>query len=635
MKKTLLSLFAFALSLGMNAQTVLPSVPDGLQTSSTSVQQRVVTLSPQKAELAKNQRLVGYYTTDELAEYGLGIPNYGNNPNAKAAIELPPEVLKDYDGMKVVAIRFGLAYPQEKSRIFIARASEAGEVEDDIVSQDVTKAQKGWNTVSLNEPYTISYDDDLVIGFDFNQKSTKNGTSYTLDCYPLSCVSSGRTDLPLLIYAKIKNQEGWYNFGTKNGNLSVQLIVEGEFPDYAATPEDFGIIENGINTETTFNLSFSNGSKEAITDIDYKVAVDAVAGAEQHAAFETAVEKGYDGKVKITVPAISELGSHAVSVEITKVNGKENQAKNKVANGTIALVKEKYNRNLVIEEFTTEQCVNCPYGASQLNPAIEAADHSRVFAVCHHSGYYTDWLTGTWDSDITYLLFGGSGSTFAPAVMYNRNSGIWEGTGSKVLGVVGSVFETNVITAMINKKLEEKANAELTMSVAPNADKTQVTVTVSGRCNDAYDKAASLLTLYVTEDNVKAQSQSGATSYPYYHQHVIRYNNSSWGESVAWNDDNTFTKTFNIDLKTSWAKDQLAFVAFLNEYDKTNYDNCKIENSIGQKFESSTGINGIEDNASSTEVARYTLDGVKLSAPQSGLNILKLSDGRTVKVMVK
>ena len=635
MKKVLLSLFAFALSLGMNAQTIISPEVGTLQSCPISAQKRVASLSPQKIELASNQRLVGYYTTDELAEYGLGIPNYGSNPNARAAIELTPDVLKNYDGMKVVSIRFGLAYPLDKSRVFISRVTEAGEVGEDIVSQDVATTKKGWNQIDLTTPYVISYDDDLVIGFDFNQKSTKNGTNYTLDCFPLSVVSSGRTDLPLLLYAKIKNEEGWYNFGTSNGNLSVQLIVEGEFPDYAATPEDFGILENGINCETTFNLSFNNGSKEAIKDIDYIVSVDGVASAEQHVTLETAVEKGYDGKVKVTVPAISELGSHAVTVEITKVNGNKNLSKSRIAKGSVALVKEKYNRNLVLEEFTTEQCPQCPGGASRLSPAIEAADQSRVFAVCHHSGYYTDWLTGSWDSDITYLLFGGNGSTFAPGLMFNRNSDIWSGTGINTLGIVGSVPATEVITAMINTKLEEKANAELTMNILPNADMTQATVTVSGKCNDAYDKAASLLTFYVTENNVRAKAQSGATTNPYYHNHVIRYNNSSWGESVTWNDDNTFTTTFNVDIDALWDIDQLSFVAFLNEYSSKSYENCKIENSIGQKFSGETGINGIADDNASTEVSRCTLDGVKISAPQKGLNIVKLSDGRTVKVVVK
>ena len=43
-----------------------------------------------------------------------------------------------------------------------------------------------------------------------------------------------------------------------------------------------------------------------------------------------------------------------------------------------------------------------------------------------------------------------------------------------------------------------------------------------------------------------------------------------------------------------------------------------------------TGINGIS-NADATVVSRYAADGTRLSAPQKGLNIVKLSNGKTVK----
>lgn len=46
--------------------------------------------------------------------------------------------------------------------------------------------------------------------------------------------------------------------------------------------------------------------------------------------------------------------------------------------------------------------------------------------------------------------------------------------------------------------------------------------------------------------------------------------------------------------------------------------------------EKSTGINGIS-TADATVVARYAADGTRLSAPQKGLNIVKLSNGKTVK----
>ena len=47
-----------------------------------------------------------------------------------------------------------------------------------------------------------------------------------------------------------------------------------------------------------------------------------------------------------------------------------------------------------------------------------------------------------------------------------------------------------------------------------------------------------------------------------------------------------------------------------------------------------SGISGVH-NATATEAARYTLDGRQVSAPQRGLNIIRLSDGTVHKVIVK
>lgn len=48
-----------------------------------------------------------------------------------------------------------------------------------------------------------------------------------------------------------------------------------------------------------------------------------------------------------------------------------------------------------------------------------------------------------------------------------------------------------------------------------------------------------------------------------------------------------------------------------------------------------TGINDAQADSNKTVVARYTLDGQQIAAPQKGINILKMSDGTTKKVVVK
>lgn len=67
--------------------------------------------------------------------------------------------------------------------------------------------------------------------------------------------------------------------------------------------------------------------------------------------------------------------------------------------------------------------------------------------------------------------------------------------------------------------------------------------------------------------------------------------------------------------------------------DGFGFKNVGESSTVTVKFvynEKSTGINGIS-NANATVVARYAADGTRLSAPQKGLNIVKLSNGKTVK----
>ena len=84
--------------------------------------------------------------------------------------------------------------------------------------------------------------------------------------------------------------------------------------------------------------------------------------------------------------------------------------------------------------------------------------------------------------------------------------------------------------------------------------------------------------------------------------------------------------TLVVCRKVSLGKDKFGI-------EKFDYEDIGESSTITVHFvynEKSTGINGI-NNADATVVARYAADGTRLSAPQKGLNIVKLSNGKTVK----
>lgn len=633
MKRIFLSIASALFALGAAAQAAAPrpvsshivTLPKGQQADQV----------PQSSRISSDQRWFGLYDSDALAQFGRGFPQYpGDN---KAAISLKEEMLQAHVGSKVVGIRFGLCEPIGTSRVFIFACDRYGNGED-IVSQVVADTQVGWNTVMLDHPITITTKpgEEWLVGFDYQQLNDRIDGEYTSDCYPLSCVAEGATGQLLnLYYERLGTGAGkaWYESNLEDYNLSVQLLIQGNYHQYDVSVNDFGSLAFKMGTEVTVPVRFSNNSTEDVKSLDYVVTLDGVAGAEQHIDFETAIAPSHDGSFSVALPVGETAGTHDVAIEISKVNGNANESESKVSKGTVSVYADKYPRNLVIEEFTTEQCPNCPRVASLLHYYLETADPARVYAVCHHSAYHTDWLTQDCDLDLTYL-FNDNGTTYAPALMFNRqpdfNALYWSGNMDNVL------FPQSYddIEGYANYQLSLLSDAQLAMQVTVDKDSTVATLTVSGECNESLDQGQNLLTVYLTEDDITAHDQYGASGL-YYHQHVIRYYNSSWGDPIVW-ENNRFTTTYSIPIDPSWKKNDLHFVAFLNKHNTADKLDNRIENSVGMSFANAvTAVTAAKDGREATEVARYNAAGQRIDGPQKGLNIIRLSDGRTQKVVVR
>lgn len=70
-------------------------------------------------------------------------------------------------------------------------------------------------------------------------------------------------------------------------------------------------------------------------------------------------------------------------------------------------------------------------------------------------------------------------------------------------------------------------------------------------------------------------------------------------------------------------------------YDQFNVGNCVVENATDVVPADPTGIEEANTTREVRELARYSLDGRQLSQPESGVNIVRLSDGKVVKVAVR
>lgn len=628
MKKFLLSIAALAMSLTVSAQVDVQHQKAGVVEQCPYFAQQSVVVQKAAKKIAANQRWLGYYNSDALAEShkGMGLPDYpGEN---KVAICLSEEILKPYVGKNIVGMRFGLTEEIGNSSVSLFKqgGSAPGEV---CRTADVQNGAVGWNEVKFDEPYTIQAGEVLYAGYSYTQLSNKKDYK----SFPFSAVEEGLENQSLWVYCKIGNNAGWNEFGMGGANMSIQVLVEGDFAEYAVLPEDFGTLKGAKNKDLAVAVKFMNNSKEAVSSLGYVVSVDGVAGSEQSVDISPTVGVGAYGTFKANVPCGNTEGLKEVKVEVTKVNGHKNGASSTVANGKISIADKMYERNVCIEEFTTEKCGNCPRVAGFLHTYLEEADPTRVFAVCHHAGYYTDWLTKACDNKLLYL-FNDNGGSFAPAMMFNRepafDSQYAAGQKDNVT-IPRSAAEIKTIT---NYYLyETMADAKLDMTLTYDEGESKVIIVVTGESNKGYDTENALLTVYLTEDNVKAKNQSGASKF--YHQHVIRDYNSNWGDALTWN-DNKFSATYEFDVDEAWKKDDLKVVAFLNKHNTKNRLDNRIENVTGKDLiEKPTAIESVGSADNAVEVARYNAAGQRINGKQKGLNIVKLSNGTTLKVVVK
>lgn len=133
--------------------------------------QALAQLTPMhRADLAKNERLMGLYTSDAWNETGKAVSS--RNASYKVFTILPKERYEDYLDGKITAIRLALSEPCEVKNVFVWGVT----ARDELVPISETSAQEqtmtaGWNVVTLSEPLAIPTNfERLAIGYEFVQR---------------------------------------------------------------------------------------------------------------------------------------------------------------------------------------------------------------------------------------------------------------------------------------------------------------------------------------------------------------------------------------------------------------------------------------------------------------------------------
>ena len=563
MKKLFLSFMTLIVCLTINAQNAMPNQiwqkSPNLRVEQVAKPSGVRTMGVPKATIIPNENQMWWGYFNESSGYeGIGT---GITETFDAAIYIPANhTFVGKSIIKAIRVYFDEVSSLNNVKVWISKSSLPENVlnADCVQSVDVSSLTEGSNDIVLTTPFAV------------NNEAIYVGYSFTAGGY---CVMQGGNYLDNSLFLRSSQSVTEWEVVDYFGCLAMQILIENNsFPDNMATPSNFGNSVVEIGKSTDIGVIISNGGRSTIENLSYTISSNGNTSTEK-TINNVSIPYGRKEKVFIPFEADAMEGKVQKTLTITKVNGKANTATEQSATGFLQTVTQlkTYPRTTLIEEFTTEYCGWCPTAAGELSSAIMTYPElaSQVAIVCHHAGYYTDWLTIDADRSYTWFYNDG-GSTYAPAFMWDRYA---EDGKTAVTGRLGDAANYK---SMLESRLIRPAYVSLELTAYFNESKDKIVVsTNSERSWDLCDTPARI-TLILTEDNIEAHSQSGASG-SFTHQHVSRAVNEIWGSVLEWN-NNKASYSYIFDLDPSWKKDDLKVVAFISGYDDRDPTNCTVEN---------------------------------------------------------
>ena len=647
MRKILLSLTVLMLSASAFAQgNIIKAQAGTLQrnTEASASSRHKANKAPKKISLADNQLILGGYANDYYTTDGLGL-NVSTPTTFPVALGLPVEDFLPFDGGKVVKIRFALAQATTVSRVFIAPVSN-GITGNDLVSQNVRANAAGWTEVTLDNPLVLDFSayDELLIGFDYKQNS---------GAYPLSIVEQGNTYYDSFIYSGAK----WNNLGHDYGNLSVQAIVEGDFPGNSARPVNMGNVIVPLGGETTKYLTVVNTGKGQLQSLDYVLSIDGVDQPEQHATLYGAGFGETDYAPVTFTSAATEINQQ-YTLTVTKVNGEPNNETRNSVSGLVASTTKDFVHRVVVEEFTGTECGWCPRGIVGMEMLRNTYNDLFVGIAIHQYNSSDPMFIAS--TSYAYIDFEGAPEC---AVQRQGLADPYYGVNNQNFGI-SSLFESVAAQpAFANVELEAQWNNDST-KVDVKADVESIldgvdynlefvligdslagTTTAWKQTNYYYQYTAAQidspdLAPWCRNGTNGKSSVSGlkfndvalASSYVSGKNKVTPIENISLQEKVT--REYTLTLPTKASLKKAIKPNLVFAIALLIDPADGSIVNAAKVPVAGYESSETTGIATVSKNDSGI-TTRYALDGRQLSTPQKGMNIIRKADGTTRKVFVR
>lgn len=489
-----------------------------------------------------------------------------------------------------------------------------------VLSTDtIVTPAKGWNTVALTKPVDITSDmQTLYVGYSYHQKSTSKA---------MSCPKTPEPGYSCFIRS---GNDEWKDY-SNDYTVSVEALVYGDkLPKYDLTLSALDVQQNYVvdNGNLEFTMKVFNNATVTINGFDAVCTVD---GSDEkytvHCDSSIAYNESKTITMTISPTAIQTMDPATRTLTVTLTNlteGEDEIPSDNTLSGTFNVTLHSFVRNVLLEEFTTEKCTNCPRVASYVHDAMNEPEfQGRLNTMENHAGYYTDSFTATFHNDWTWFF----DNLYAPAVLYDRHAEDGAVTAVTCPNSKLELFEG------IRKRLRETAFVSLKVTADVDGENQKINVKVTGtRAKENFTKNPARITVVLTETNLAAISQAGAGG-DYTHYNVGRRVNSIWGDVLEWNGDD-YTYECSIPYTQNYDFDNLGILAFIHDYDPDDKTKCDVANSAAITSAEFTGkataIFAPNASTNDSKALYFDLQGRKISAPTKGFNIVK-RNGRFIK----
>lgn len=529
--------------MNLNGQHLTFTRENGITKSSESVRKTI----PFRAVQETGQITLGY-CPDEISKDVDPIGVQGQTVSIGAAIRIPASKMAGMVGGKITKIRIGTKSGLTGIYVWIRTSLDGSAA----VLQRLGDTADGWNEVTLDTPYDIT-GEEIYIGYSGKQPSGV-----------MAVLLDGEEDKNAT-YLSIENSWSDY-YGQGWGALCIQAIAQATLPETDLALDDFETDKVFYKPEEPLNFSVTlkNEGTKSISgySISYRINEGEVVTEDITRALEPGAKTQYSKEISLN--SYNE-GTYRMKVYLKGLAGGavDEVALNDTLEGSFSIYVTSYPRKILLEQFTTINCVNCPYGGKVLTAATTGRDD--VVWVAHHVGYGTDELTI--QQSESYLYYGVSG---APSAMLDRTK-IPLATDTNYppfgIGYPNTTQGAKIVTKYLDYCTTIPAFVSVAVENTYDPQTRQLDIKVTGERNAIFDTfyPNASLSVFLTEDGIIAKTAQSGASKNYVHNHVLRaILTETFGNAIEW-EDNKFTFTTATTLTEEWVAAKMKVIAIVNK----------------------------------------------------------------------